>query len=175
MTQNDILIYMSKEIVAEIEKAIEEAQKAKILREEQEASKREAESRGQKAREKALIAQNEARLRATGVVELFEGLRDSKTLTLFKADDPATADDPAKILWGNSDKTVIHIEFDRYILDGYVPNPDGEDGGPTRCKFIEATISRNGNLQINEHEMKPGEKLGDVVRDEILMLKGLKE
>jgi len=156
---------MSKEIVVGIGRAIEEAQEAKILREEQEIVKRQAESLGQEAEHQVLIVRNEARLRASGVVDLFEELRDKKVLTMFKTGDPAT------ISW-DSDKTEIVIEFDKFGY--YLPDSDGSRW-TKRTKHLRAEISENGGLKIGEHEMKQGERLEDVVRDEILRLKGLRE
>ena len=160
---------MSKETVAGIGRAIEEAQREKNLKEEQEAVKRKAEALRLEAERQALIAQNEARLRATGVVGLFEELRDSKVLTMSEAGNPA------EIRW-NSDNTEISIKFD--IEEHFTPDPD--HGGYMSTGFfpksLDAEISeKTGKLIIGPHVMKRGEKLEDVVRNEILRLKGLRE
>lgn len=183
---------MSKETVAQIGKAIEEAQGAKDLREQQEAARREAEEFRQGTEYQALIAQNEARLRATGVVALFEELRDSGTLKLeekMRVEIHSTKSflgiewpvveeriedyKPAIItLYGNG----IRMEFDKgyYYVGKSFEDQETAVYYP-RTSFLVAEITESGVLKINEHEMKPEERLGDVVRDEILREKGLKK
>lgn len=164
---------MSKETVAGIGKAIQDAQRAKELREQQEAAKRQAESLRQEARHQALFARNEASLRATGVVGLFEELRDSKVLTMTKGGDQAIINwDPDRILTSDQDRTVISIEFDEHVVER--TGSDYNNGYDTRTLSLSASLSKYGTLQVNGHLMEPGEKLEDVVRDEILRLKGLK-
>lgn len=156
---------MSKETVAGIKQAIEEAQRAKNLREQQEAAKRQAESLRLKAEKNAWIAQNEARLRATGVVALFEELRDSRVIQMNDAGNPAT------ISW-NFDNTQISINFDEY---SYMDHGYGEVAQETTgVKTLEATISGN-RLVIGKHRMSQRTKLVKltrVVANEIIRLKG---
>jgi len=185
---------MSKETVAQIGKAITEAQRAKSLRKQQEASKQQAETLKQEAEKQALIARNEARLRATGVVGLFEELRDSGTLKFEKGgpfEEHTTVnflgiewpvvkmrtvnDTPAIIQW-EPDRLGISIEFDRhYTYEGQDWEDDTIAVYYPRKRLLEAKITEEGVLQIGQHKMKPGEELEDVVRDEILRLKGLRE
>lgn len=157
---------MSKETVVRIRKAIEEAQGAKKLRDQQEATKREAEALRLRTERQALINRNEARLRATGVVGLFEELIDSNVLTMSKDGDPA------EIEW-NSAKTRIVIAFDKFVH--YEPDGDGHSQKVELRISLRARISVKGRLQINDHEMTREERLEDAVRDEILRLKGLKK
>lgn len=162
----DILLYMSKEIVDGVRRAIEEAQREKNLREEREAARKHREVLRREAEQQALIARNEVELRATGVVALFEELRDSKTLTMSEMSVPA------KIDWSPG-KTIISISFDEY--DYFQPDSDGGGETITTSRTLDAAVLASGDLMIGRHVMKRGEKLGDVVRDEILRLKGLKE
>jgi len=151
---------MSKEIVDGIRNAIEEAQRAKNSREEREAARKQTAELAREEQQRALIARNEERLRATGIVALFEELRDSKVLTMNKEGDPTT------IEW-NSDKKGISIEFDQHHLRGSFLQEVVDR--------LEARISGSGELQIGEHVMKQGEELANVVKNEILRIKGLRE
>ena len=179
---------MSKETVARIGKAIEEGQRDKNLREEQEAARQRAEALRREAEWQTLCAQNEAMLRATGVVDLFEELRDSRVVKLSKEpvfelrrekgfwgvrETKVKISDytPASITWC-LEKSEILIDFDG---GGYYENSRERSGWISTHLQLTARILGNGELLINRHEMKPGEKLEDVVRDEILRVKWLKE
>jgi hypothetical protein len=196
---------MSKETAAEIGRAIGDAQKAKNLKEQQEAAEKKAESLRQEAEKKALAIQNEARLRATGVVALFEELRDSGILRL--SEKPAfeirkkivrgkeleemlkIADyTPAVIRWDHGsnlsfesrniyqagNKAVISIYFDQ---ESYEIGGRGYDGDFTQIREsnLSASFTTSGRLKICGHVVEPGEELGEVVKEEILRLKGLKK
>lgn len=155
----------------EIRKSIEGAQKAQQSKEKQLAAARQAEKIKKEQLRQAQIAENERKLKATGVVELFKELRDSKVLTWSED----YSDLHAHICW-NIDKTQVDIQFDHRIEESH--QPDTDRGGyytqTYEChRVISARISENGNLTINDHIMKPKEKLENVVKMEILRLKGL--
>ena len=185
----DILLSMSKESVDRIRQAIEEAQKSKDIRERQRAIEKQAEADRREAERQALIVQNEARLRATGVVDLFEALRDSGLLKLseerqietttthrsfWKEWEESTVKiidaEPAVIGW-SSDKRGISIEFDSYLT--YAEDSEGFDCCFGHTLSLEAKIMEDGRLKIGKHETEQGEKLEDVVVNEILRLKGI--
>ena len=166
LTWYDILSYMNKEAVDGIRNAIEEAKRARKLREEREAARKRTAELTKEEQQQALIARNEARLKATGVVALFQELRDSGVLTIKK-------DVPAEIKW-SSDRLKITIEFDEGTYQQEIGDwPGFEDR--TSNESLSATIKPDGSFWIGGRTMKPGEELGEVVRDEILRLKGLKE
>lgn len=151
---------MSKEIVTEIRQAIEETQRAKNLREEQEASIQRAKKLKEETEEQALMARNEARLRATGVVELFEEFSEVVALT-------SEVGNQVIIVW-NPDKTEIAMKFDRR-------NPyTGAEPETIRTilskseKHLVAKILESGELMINEHVMKKGESLEHAVSDAMM-------
>lgn len=192
---------MSKETVAGIARAIAEAKGARNLRDQQETAGRQVESVRQEAERQALIARNEARLRATGVVDLFEALRDSGVLRYSETpqfEERKTwygkkysikiADyEPARVKWASesdmpikldneqfgvgSDRPIIVIEFDHYCVRSVTADGDGNHYSDDYSLCLAAKIAQNGALVVGQHEMKPGEELETVVRKEIIKLK----
>lgn len=190
---------MSKETLADISTNVQKAIAEAEARKAQEAVRQEKEETRREAERQALLAQNEARLRATGIVDLFEQLRDSGVLRM--SDKPVIerrpimflgieigqenikiADYiPASVELGR-DNTEVSILFDRSInkmgdVDSYefrvIIASLGESG--ELCVNSGSLGESGGRLCINgnRHEVTPEDKLADVVTKEILKLKGL--
>jgi hypothetical protein len=188
---------MNKEFATKLEKATKEAQEKLLLRKEQETATKKAEELKQETEKQMLLEENKARLRATGVVTLFEMLRDSgiirfteepiferRTKRSFGGAEGGekvkiTDYTPAKIEW-DDDNLGIKIEFDHKVTFGFfdterVPGSGGwEPRYSTDCT-LRARITKEGELQIGEHVIKQEEELNDVTINEILKLRGLKE
>lgn len=177
---------MADERVRRIAEAVTRAQVTRDLQVRQSLATHQAREAAEKAQKEVIRAQNIERLRATGVVDLFEGLRDAGIL---KYDEKPVygyrkkphwllgdVDDWTKI----SDYTPARVEFlsdgtgVSIIFNGGIDYEEfTEKGSHEYHQSIEASLGNDGGLRINGKKLEGEETAGGVVEKEVLRAKGL--
>jgi hypothetical protein len=127
---------------------------SRLLKEAEEKRRREiADEKARKSTEEAALRKaNKAALEATGVVELFKQIQDSRVVTL-------TADEPATIKW-SEDYAWITLGFDQRS-DSYIDD-NGYPHGGSWADYIQASV-KNDVLKVCDVVVTPDQDLNKVV------------
>ncbi len=125
------------------------------------------------AEKEALIAKNEAKLRATGVVAIFEALRDTQAVTwssfqkqtkirqgLFQKETTRieTTTEPARVDFHGEYHEIISIDYNAYTTQDGSNSEWAPTGGysETHYSSITAKFLNDGNLVINDEPITDG-------------------
>ncbi len=125
----------AQRIISAVQSAEEEKKKKERELRQAEESRKRAKAARIAAEQKREMEINQRLLRETGIVDLFEDLRDSRLISR-----PYT---PAKLVW-SQDKSAIELLYGERI-SGYTMGGDEE----YECKYLRAERSASGQLLIN--------------------------
>lgn len=137
----------SRDDVERVRRVIIASQKVKERRVEVEAVEKRRTETEEGSRHEAEVRANEARLRATGIVDLFNALRDSRTVVL-------TEKEPAVVRFCNDDHSMLAIEFDKHMetSKSFGSDWDGVVTYHTRC--VLARFDKDGGLWVDAIKVK---------------------